>query len=124
MKKGTVTNCPPLSSRLRFVENEKEYGHTQGAKGIDKRREQHDRGNQSSQNVQHTENQIPNQKCRYQNRSDQREKCRIFKRHARSMSALSTTCKGRGLVENTRQPIASNSGPDSGTVPPPPDAWR
>ena len=76
-------------SGLRFVEDEKEYGYGQGAKGVDERRKQRRRGDQPSHHIQQAENQIPDEKRRYQNRSDQRKKSRTFKRHARSMDVLS-----------------------------------
>jgi hypothetical protein len=77
------------------VEYEEEHGHADRTKRIDERPEQHYRGNYTLQNVQHIENEIPNQNSRHQNRSDQSQQGSTFERHARSMNAMRATRKRR-----------------------------
>jgi hypothetical protein len=53
------------------MEHVKEHRHTEAAKRIDERREERDRRNQATQQIEQVEDEIPHQKSRYQNRSNQ-----------------------------------------------------
>jgi hypothetical protein len=74
---GRASQSPPwedelsIKSRLRSVEHVKERHHAEATKGIDERLEHHYRRNQAPQQIEQVENEIPHQKSRRQNRSDQ-----------------------------------------------------
>ena len=61
----------PKSRLLRSVEHAKEHHDAEGAKRIDKGREQHDRRNHVPQDIEEGEDERPQQKSRHQNRPDQ-----------------------------------------------------
>ena len=76
-------------SRLRSMEHEDEHHHAEATKPIDERREERDRRNQATQQIEQVEDEIPHQKSRHQNRSDQCQQRRIFECHGRSMNVVS-----------------------------------
>jgi hypothetical protein len=73
------------------MEHEKEHHHAEATKRVDERREERDRRNQATQQMEQVEDEIPHQKSRHQNRSDQCQQRRVFKCHARSMNVASVS---------------------------------
>jgi hypothetical protein len=71
------------------MEHEKEHHHAEATKHVDERREERDRRNQATQQIEQVEDEIPHQKSRHQNRSDQCQQRRIFECHGRSMNVAS-----------------------------------
>lgn len=65
-------NSPPIKFlRLRSMKHEKEHGHAEAAKGVERRREDRYRGNQVAQRINDIEDEGPRQKSSKNNRSDQ-----------------------------------------------------
>jgi len=73
------------------MEHVKEHHHAEATKRINERREERDRGNQATQQIEQVEDEIPYQKSRHQNRPDQCQQRRIFECHARSMNVASVS---------------------------------
>jgi hypothetical protein len=71
------------------MEHEKEHHHAEAAKSIDEGLEQRYRRNQTPQQIEQVEDEIPHQKSRHQNRSDQCQQRRVFECHGRSMNVAS-----------------------------------
>jgi hypothetical protein len=70
-------------SRLRSMEHVKEHHHAEATKRIDERREQRYRRNQTPQEIEEVEDEIPRQQSRHQYRPDQCQQRRIFEGHGR-----------------------------------------
>ena len=81
------------------MEHEKEHHHAEATKRVDERREERDRRNQATQQIEQVEDEIPHQKSRHQNRSDQCQQRRIFECHGRSMDAGSARRNSRLLAD-------------------------
>ena len=75
------------------MEHEKEHHHAEATKRVDERREERDRRNQATQQIEQVEDEIPHQKSRHQNCSDQCQQRRIFECHGRSMNVASDSRK-------------------------------
>ena len=66
-----------------FVEDEKKCGQAQAGEGVDQRRHQGHRRNETSDHVRDGRDQIVETQDRYQNHSNQGEKCGTFEAHDR-----------------------------------------
>src|ERR1019366_6110176 len=91
-----------LKSRLRSMEHEKERHHAEATKRVDERREERDRRNQATQQIEQVEDEIPHQKSRHQNRSDQCQQRRVFECHGRSMNVASDSRNSGSCVGAAR----------------------
>src|ERR1035437_1060385 len=81
----TWENELSLKSRLRSMEHEKEPHHAEATKCINERLEHHYRRDQTPQDIEEGEDEIPHQKSRHQNCADQCQQRSVFECHGRSM---------------------------------------
>jgi hypothetical protein len=79
------------------MEDEKEHHHAEATERVDERREERDRRNQATQQIEQVEDEIPHQKSRHQNRSDQCQQRSIFECHGRSMNVAGDS-RNSGLL--------------------------
>jgi hypothetical protein len=88
-----------FSTRLRFLEHEKEHRDAQRCESVDYGRKQDNRRQKTLQDIHYAENQIPYQRGRYQNRSYKSEERSSLERHDQSMARPLAMRKSQGCPE-------------------------
>src|SRR6202453_5301397 len=87
------------------MEHEKKHHHAEATKRVDERREERDRRNQATQQIEQVEDEIPHEKNRHQYRPDQCQQRSIFECHGRSITlplSAATLAPALGLLASLK----------------------